>query len=87
MAPTVSLGNPIRGAASLLHAALQRQPPPVPLGNFVEISSLEVNYMGWAHKPTPMQGVAKGSEGSGAPESRPASGELTRGLREASRTE
>lgn len=52
MAPTVALRNPIMGAIRLATAAREGKPLPLPLSDFVEISSLEVQYLGYAQKPS-----------------------------------
>jgi len=72
LAPGPGLPNPLKAVEALR----QGRAPRVPLGPFVEISSLQVNYMGFAIKPE----MATGEPPWHAP------GELTRGLREASRT-
>lgn len=51
MAPTIALRNPILGVSRLVSAVRDGRPPPLPLSDFIEINSLEVNYLGWAQKP------------------------------------
>ena len=76
-APTLGLRAPLQGAAAAAAALRAGRPPPLPLGDYAEISSLEVQYMGWALKPR--------APPAGAGVSPPA-GELSRGLDEVSRT-
>jgi 2-polyprenyl-6-hydroxyphenyl methylase/3-demethylubiquinone-9 3-methyltransferase len=94
MAPTVALRNPITGASQLVQSVLAGTPPRLPLSDFIEIASLEVNYLGHAIKPTkPRSQHANGGEAADGGEAvddelppRHAPGELARGLREARRT-
>jgi len=50
MAPTPALHQPLSGAAALVRALRTGAPPLLPLGDFVEVTSLEVNYLGYAVK-------------------------------------
>ena len=53
MAPSVdlrALRAPLTGGAKALRALAAAAPPPLPIGDFVEVSSLEVNYLGFARK-------------------------------------
>ena len=50
MAPTVRLRNPLQGTMRAVAALREGQPVPMPLSDFVEVRSLEVNYLGWAQK-------------------------------------
>ena len=52
LAPTFAVRNPLGGAMALAAALRDGEAPPLPLADFMEISSLEVQYMGWALKPT-----------------------------------
>lgn len=70
MAPTLALRNPFAGAANLARSLHAGVPPPLPLGDFVEVASLEVQYLGYAVKPA-QQGSARqpagiDAEGAGA---------------------
>jgi 2-polyprenyl-6-hydroxyphenyl methylase/3-demethylubiquinone-9 3-methyltransferase len=50
MAPTFALRRPLSGFAGLVRALAAGAPPPLPLSDFVEVASLEVNYLGFAVK-------------------------------------
>lgn len=50
MAPTPKLSGPPSGGAKLIDALAAGRPPPLPLGDFVEVDTLQVNYLGWALK-------------------------------------
>ena len=60
------------------------RPPPPPLSDFVEISSLEINYLGWAVKAP--EGLAGADESIGAAHAaeapKPPPGALAHGLRD-----
>ena len=73
MAPTVYPPPPSAALDALRR--LPERPPPLPLSDFVEISSLEVNYLGWA---------LRGEEGEGEPL---ADGALREGLRRRGRVQ
>lgn len=78
MAPTFRLQRPFAGAVRLARALRAGAPPPMPISDFVEVASLEVQYLGWALKPASESGDTK--------RPRPfAPGELSDGLREYSR--
>lgn len=92
MAPTVRLGNPLVGAANLAASLRTGTPPPLPLSDFVEISSLEVQYLGYAVRPSARPAASATAAESDAQQApthglppQYAPGELARGLREASR--
>ena len=51
MAPTFALRNPLAGAADLARSLRDGTPPRLPISDFVEVSSLEVQYLGYAVKP------------------------------------
>ena len=73
MAPAVYPPPPSAALDALRR--LPERPPPLPLSDFVEISSLEVNYLGWA---------LRGEEGEGEPL---ADGALSEGLRRQGRVQ
>jgi 2-polyprenyl-6-hydroxyphenyl methylase/3-demethylubiquinone-9 3-methyltransferase len=50
MAPTLSFRRPLNGLVGLASALRAGEPPPLPISDFVEVESLEVNYLGWALK-------------------------------------
>ena len=92
MAPTVRLRNPLQGAANLAASLRAGTPPPLPLADYVEIPSLEVQYLGYAVRPAerarPVAAAAAAAAAGGAESELPPSyapGELARGLREAAR--
>lgn len=101
MAPTVALRNPIAGALGLASSLRSGAPPALPLSDFVEIASLEVNYLGYAVKPLRRGRPVEGSDaqhdasaGAGAAGMNGelgvrtfAPGELADGLREAKRAQ
>ena len=82
MAPTFALRDPLAGAVGLAAALRAGAPPPLPLADFVEVSSLEVNYLGMAVKPS--RGARDGGVAGYEPRTF-APGELRAGLRQASR--
>ena len=94
MAPTFALSNPVKGASLLANSLRTGVPPPLPFSDFIEVSTLECNYLGYAVKPESASGSAESAESAesdgqdasldGLPP-RHAPGELARGLREASR--
>ena len=98
MAPTLALRNPVAGALGLAGALRTGAPPSLPLSDFVEVPTLEVQYLGYAVKPRASSssaaatatnaGAGGGRDASSSSAEKPRSfepGELARGLREASR--
>ena len=76
MAPTVYPPPPSAALDALRR--LPERPPPLPLSDFVEISSLEVNYLGWALR----------GEGDGEGDAEPLPvGALSEGLRRQARVQ
>lgn len=65
MAPTAALRSPLSGAVGLVRALANGAPPPLPLSDFVEIASLEVNYLGFAVKRSAAAGGQGGGMGAG----------------------
>ena len=51
LAPTFALRDPLAGAKAFVDALRDGDAPPLPIADFMEVSSLEVQYMGWARKP------------------------------------
>ena len=64
MAPTFALGNPLRGASHLATSLRTGAPPPLPFSDFVEVSSLEVNYLGYGVKPAASAKPTNGQDAS-----------------------
>ena len=96
LAPTVALRNPIAGALGLAASLRNGTPPALPLSDFVEIASLEVNYMGYAVKPqsraegrgtTDTAEDDGGRSGTGGAPRAFSPGELAEGLRVARRAQ
>ena len=58
LAPTLALRKPLTGTLSLLSALRSGTPPPLPLGDYVEVPTLEVQYMGFAVKQEATPGEA-----------------------------
>ena len=81
MAPTVALHNPLDGAFRALSAIRVGTPPPLPLSNFIEVPTLEVQYLGYAVKRrgSGTDGADGSSRGCALPR------DLARSLHEASR--
>jgi len=80
MMPTFRLQRPFSGTVALAQALRAGAPPPMPISDFIEVPSLDVQYLGWALKP------ASSASDDTKPPGQFAPGELSQGLREYSRT-
>ena len=81
MAPTPR--NPLTTLAMARRALAAGRPPPLPLGDFAEVPSLQVNYLGWALKPSERATGQPSGEHEATPGFAP--GELAKGLRDSRR--
>jgi 2-polyprenyl-6-hydroxyphenyl methylase/3-demethylubiquinone-9 3-methyltransferase len=87
MAPSFA-PSPLGAIAAARRAIAERAPPALPLSDFVEIGSLEVNYLGFAlrrDQRTSERDEARDQAGGAPGVSGHAPGELARGLSEARR--